>query len=475
MERVVGRAGFHATHCKPLGQRRAVLDEMMRSLSSERSEFWASVNPSLVLADEALNAELVNDGKGGLVPCKSIDQVLSYGQSRVERLDRKLRADKPDKNGKMSGGTMTTTMIVSHLPRSLCREVPDFYPRRHKDGSPMIDPATGKPLSRSRWVARDRDEAISYFTAVVSYLADHVVPGGREAILGASIQFSESTPHIQILADTFAPHPTKEGKLRVDTSRAWFTHRDVRDEHGKMIQGPDKLRAYHAGMKEFLIGLGYDVSPDYDEDRHMLGFAKADYEETQDMLHLAGVELEAAERVREDVDRRAKNYELVADEKVRAKHADERAVLDREFGQLASRERALEDEWKGPDEDGRGEGPKHRRAREHAEQHGRAKVDKVLREVEAERDRLKAKPAPLPVQFSLDGFMGDNAEFAWAQYLASQPKVRASFERFLEQMANASQQAKNNAAHEQRQREYDRAMENARRSASQLDDGGLSL
>lgn len=441
MKRIVGRAGFHATHDKSLTNRRAVLHEMMRSLNPEWSAHWAAKNSSIVLADEQLNLELVNDGSGGLRSCTSIDEVIAYGESRVARLDRKLRMDEPDKNGVPRGGTMTTSLLVAHLPKSLCREVENFYPRHRKDGSPSVDPATGEPLSRSRWVARDRDEAVRYFRDVVNFLAEHVLPGGHDSVLGVSVQFSESTPHVQLLSDTFGDHPTKPGKLRADASRAWFAHRDVRDENGKIVQGPDKLRRYHAGLKRYLIERGWDVSADFDEERHLVGMGKAEYEETQDLLHQAGVELEAAEKVRDDADRRAKTYEQEADKKVHAKHAGERAVLDRRFADLAARERALEDEWKEPDEAGRGEGPKHRRAREHAERQGRAEVDKVVREVEAERDRLVAIPTPSPIQLTMADYQELIPEQT-ARFFQQYPKVLEGFERWVNRAANAAAQRK---------------------------------
>lgn len=285
MSEVVGRAGFHATHAKDAGDRLPALDEMMRSLDPERSAYWAQRNPNIVLADEHLNVELVNDGQGNIVPCTDRQQVINYGQSRLDRLARKITPDHLDKHGKKVGGTVTTSMLVAHLPKSMCVEIPNFYPRVHtkgkKAGQPMLGP-DGEQLYRSRWVARDRDEARQYFADVREYLCEHVVPGGKGALLGQSDQFSESTPHGQFLFDTFADHPDKPGQLRVETSRAWFSHRDVLNEEGKQESGRSKLRRYHAGLKEFLIQRGYDISPDFDEERHMTGFTKDDYAATQD-------------------------------------------------------------------------------------------------------------------------------------------------------------------------------------------------
>lgn len=295
MAEVVGRAGFHATHAKSAGERVPALDEMMRSLDPERSAYWASRNPSIVLADESLNVELVNDGTGQMVPCTDPQQVLDYGQSRLDRLHRKLAPDHRDKFGKMVGGTVTTSLLVAHLPKSMCEEVPNYYPRFRKDGSPMLDPETGEQMFRSRWVARDRDEALRYFAHVREYLCNEVVPGGAEALLGESDQFSESTPHAQFLFDTFADHPNKAGLLRAEASRAWFSHREVKNDEGKAKSGPAKLRDYHAGLKEFLIAKGYEISPDFDAERHLTGFAKDEFGQVEDARAEAVAEREYTE------------------------------------------------------------------------------------------------------------------------------------------------------------------------------------
>ena len=42
------------------------------------------------------------------------------------------------------------------------------------------------------------------------------------------------------------------------------------------------MRDYHAGLKEYLIAKGYDISPDFDEETHMDGFAKEVFEEIKD-------------------------------------------------------------------------------------------------------------------------------------------------------------------------------------------------
>ena len=260
MGNVVGRTGFHVTHTKSVSERGAILDEMMRELKDESVERWAQRNPSIVVEDEHLNVALVNDGEGGFDPCSDPKQVIAYGNDRIGKLSSPIRDPKLDPvTGKLKGGTTTTSMFVLHLPKNLCEEVPDFYP--------VYD--HGKEVGRrSRWVARDRDEAMRYFSDAVGYLAADVIPGGIDAVLGVDIQFSESTPHIQVLADTFAPDPKHEGSLRCDFSRAYGSHRDVRDDKGRQISGQAKFRRYHAGLKEWMLDKGWEIEADVDPLRH---------------------------------------------------------------------------------------------------------------------------------------------------------------------------------------------------------------
>lgn len=260
MDNVVGRTGFHVTHTKAVSERGAILDEMMRELKDESVERWAQRNPSIVVEDEDSNIALVNDGEGGFDICTNPKQVLAYGNARLAKLSSPIRDPKLDPvTGKLKGGTTTTSMFVLHLPKNLCEEVPDFYP--------VYD--HGKEVGRrSRWVARDRDEAMRYFSDAVEYLAADVIPGGIDAVLGVDIQFSESTPHIHVLADTFAPDPKHPGQLRSEFSRAYGAHRDVRDDKGRQMSGQAKFRRYHAGLKEWMLDKGWEIEADVDPLRH---------------------------------------------------------------------------------------------------------------------------------------------------------------------------------------------------------------
>ena len=271
MDNEVGRAGFHVKHEFRASKRGAILDEMMRERIPGASERWAQQNPSIVLGDEPLNIALVNNGKGWFSLCKDPKKVLAYGEERLAKLSHRVKEPRFDpKKDKEWGGTKTSSMFVIHLPKTLCEEVKDFYPVLDDDGND-----TGR--KRSRWVARDRDEAVRYFKDVLRYLAEEVIPGGQEAILGADIQFSESTPHIQILADPFAPDPKHPGQLRSEFSRAYGQHRGVRDEKGKQIGGKAKLRGYQEGFRQRMVELGWPVELDVDPLRHDKTATKAVY------------------------------------------------------------------------------------------------------------------------------------------------------------------------------------------------------
>lgn len=260
MSDTTGRTGFRVTHTKAVGERRAIVHEMMRELDPKAVEYWARENTNIVVEDEVFDRGFVNDGTGRFVRATSMQEVIDYGQSRVDRLSSPLREDKPDKKGKMRGGTVTTSMFVAHLPKSLCTEVPDFY---------------GK--GRSRWIARDRDEAMRYFVDVLRFLGKNVIPGGFKAILGFDIQHSETTPHVQVLADTFADDPKHEGQLRPEWSRAYAAHRDVKREDGKMLTGREKLERYQDDLKAYMVARGWPVEREVDPLRHDKTETKAIY------------------------------------------------------------------------------------------------------------------------------------------------------------------------------------------------------
>ncbi len=286
MSDATGRTGFRVTHTKAIGERRAIVHEMMRELDPKAVDYWARENTNIVVEDEVLDRAFVNDGTGKFVRATSMQEVIDYGQSRVDRLSSPLREDKPDKNGKMRGGTVTTSMFVAHLPKSMCKEVPNFY---------------GK--GRSRWVARDRDEAQRYFADVVRFLGNNVVPGGFDGILGFDIQHSETTPHVQLLADTFADDPKHEGQLRPEWSRAFAAHRSMRDDAGKMLTGRAKMAGYQDDLKEYMVGRGWPVEREVDPLRHDKTETKATYGMLKDEQRALDEQREQLTRDGEDLER----------------------------------------------------------------------------------------------------------------------------------------------------------------------------
>lgn len=302
MSNVVGRTGFHVTHTKAVSERGAILDEMMRELKPESIARWAARNPNIVVEDEDSNIALVNGGEGDLVPCNDPKEVIAYGQQRLAKLSTPVKEPKRNPTtGKETGGTWTSSMFVLHLPKSLCREVKDFYPVFDEDGHEV-----GR---RSRWVARDRDEALQYFEDAMGYMAQEVIPGGWDAILGADIQFSESTPHIQVLADPFAPDPKHPGQLRSEFSRAYGSHRDVRDDKGRQISGQAKFRQYHDGLKEWMLERGWDIERDVDPLRHDKTATKDMYGALKDQGRVLDEKREQIKIDREELMRDGENLE----------------------------------------------------------------------------------------------------------------------------------------------------------------------
>ena len=299
----VGRTGFHVTHEKSVKKRGAILDEMMRELKDESVERWAQRNPSIVVEDEKLNIAYVNNGDDRFVRCKDPKEVLVYGQQRLAKLSTPVKEPKLDPvTGKEKGGTTTSSMFVLHLPKSLCEEVKDFYPVLDDDGHET-------ERRRSRWVARDRKEAMRYFKDALAYMTQEVIPGGRDAILGFDIQFSESTPHIQILADTFAPDPKHPGQLRTEFSRAYGSHRSVRDDKGRQMSGQAKFRRYHDGLKQYMIERGWPVERDVDPLRHDKTATKDMYGAMMDKQRILDEKREQIKIDREELMRDGENLE----------------------------------------------------------------------------------------------------------------------------------------------------------------------
>ncbi|PQM73646.1 hypothetical protein C5Y44_11865 [Corynebacterium sp. J010B-136] len=244
------------------GDRQRLLEEMMRELEERWAQHHAKKNPNIVLSETHLNESFMLDpDTGGWKTPKCVEEVVAYGDDRAARVGRKIGAT-----------SFETTTLVVHLPRTLCMEVPEYYPVYDEDGQIKHD-KDGNELRRSRWVARDQAEANRYLIQATEWLADNVLPGGREAVHGFNVQHDESTPHVQIMADTFAEHPHKPGVLRVEASRAWGSHRDVRypeghPQAGQQMGGNQKMRMYQQGLRQYMHGLGYEVELNVSERAH---------------------------------------------------------------------------------------------------------------------------------------------------------------------------------------------------------------
>ena len=434
MDNEVGRAGFHVTHEFRASKRGAILDEMMREKIPGASERWAQRNPNIVLEDEDSNIAIVNNGQGWFSLCKDPKKVLAYGEERLAKLSHRVKEPKLDpKKGKEWGGTRTSSMFVIHLPTTLCEEVEDFYPVFDDDGND-----TGR--KRSRLVARDRDEALRYFKDALRYLAEEVIPGGQEAILGADIQFSESRPHMQILADPFAPDPKHPGQLRSEFSRAYGQHRDVRDEKGKQIGGPAKIGRYQEGFRKRMVELGWPVELDVDPLRHDKTATKAVYGAMKDKERaLAEQEQNFAQNLakgRSEIDAVVKEL------------ADEWENLDTERNKLKQEREQLQNDKQTALEEARSQGYakglEEGRAAVERERERLSKEWTTLRSLEGEYDSAiaavkDAKPA-MPSEEEMRKFVREESPALAMRYLAhrdvllrengKQPFHRESFERF---------------------------------------------
>lgn len=279
MSEVKGHAAFHkhkdaprhtGTRVGTRGERRKLLKESMRHLDPKEVARQSHKNGSIAPADAHLNTAYVNDGNNGFEVATSIKQVLDYGDAREKRVHRKIAA-----------GSRTVDLFVVHLPKTMCVEIKDYYPRYNPDGSERLDPETGEPMSRSRWVARDHDEAMRYFVTAVAFLGLKVSPGGMDSIHGWATNFDESTPHIQVMADPFAPDPKVPGALRTEASRAYTSHAEVRKANGKMYGKGERIREYQAQLRERMIAEGYPVESEPGE-HHGRELPKEVYEEVQD-------------------------------------------------------------------------------------------------------------------------------------------------------------------------------------------------
>lgn len=226
----------------------------MRELGNAQTlAYFVKHNPNIVGVLTPTNLAYVNNCAGGFKRAGSVAEVLSYGDTRAEKVFRKIRVD-----------SYTTTTMVVHLPKSMCEAV--HYTR--SDG-----------MYRTRWVAKDRAEMLRYFDVALHQLSTKVLTGGHDAIHGYDLNLDETTPHIQIMADTFEEDSKHEGKLRVAASKMWGSHPDVVTSDGHQETRFQKMRRYQKEFRERMVSAGFDVEIDAHPVRSDRKESKADYVE----------------------------------------------------------------------------------------------------------------------------------------------------------------------------------------------------
>ena len=384
MSESVGRAGFNVRHLRhgesgTRKDRASILRESMRELDDEAAAYWAAENPNIVADDTRLNVAMVNDGQGGFRRAKSTAEVLAYGDARIGTKQNPKGEDRVGDTGrKWNPKSFETTLIVIALPRSMCVEIPNVYALHDNDGNPVTDDA-GNPVMRSRWVPRDRDEALRYFAQSVEFLGSDVLPGGHDAMHGYDVNLDEAYPHIQIMADTLAADPKNPGQLRVAAQQAWGVSREVLDHRGKIEQPQAKMTRYQKAYREHMHGLGYEVELEASE-RSKSSHTREEW-----------AALKERERIAEALD-----DQLAADEELNAKLgkklASRAADLDARESAVAEGERAAAaDRLAAQDE---------RREAEALNAAQRVEIAhlRALRE-DVERDLAAAGPAPQPPSY----------------------------------------------------------------------------
>ncbi|WP_198133009.1 hypothetical protein [Corynebacterium jeddahense] len=223
----------------------------------------------------------------------------------------------------MQKNSFETSLFVVYLPKSMCKEIPDYY-------TSEVD---GREVKRPRYVARDYEEAKKYPEESMRWLAENFIPGGIDAVAGGDMNFDESTPHIQFQADTFSPKPEDPDKLRCRPGIAYNTDTSVRytsgPKKGKQISGNQKFIDAQRGLREHMHALGYPVELEVSE-RHDESLNLDRYTEQQDR------ERDLAKREDDvEVKKRSVQRDMDATERDREQAAKEleQAKADREAAQ----------------------------------------------------------------------------------------------------------------------------------------------
>ena len=324
-----GRAAFNLRHLRrdncggdTRGDRKRLLKEAMRELDPQDLAHQAAMNSNIVVADAHLNVPFVNDGNGTFRRAASVEEVLAYQDARMDGV-------------RVQKNSFETSLFVVHLPKSMCKEIPDYY-------TSEVD---GREVKRPRLVARDDEAAKQYLEESMRWLAENFIPGGIDAVAGGDMNFDESTPHIQFQADTFSPKPDDPDKLRCRPGIAYNTDESVRyisgPKKGKQISGNQKFIDAQRGLREHMYALGYPVELDVSE-RHNESLNLDRYVEQQDRERdLANREDEVERKhssVQRDVDAAAKDRKQAAEELERAQQAREEAQRVQENAEQQARE-----------------------------------------------------------------------------------------------------------------------------------------
>ena len=222
----------------------------------------------------------------------------------------------------MQKNSFETSLFVVYLPKSMCKEIPDYY-------TSEVD---GREVKRPRYVARDYEEAKKYPEESMRWLAENFIPGGIDTVAGGDMNFDESTPHIQFQADTLSPHPDKPGTLRCRPGIAYNTGPTVRykdgPKKGKQISGQQKFIDAQRELREHMHSLGYLVEPEVSE-RHDESLNLDRYTEQQDRerdLKNREGEVEVKKRsVQRDMNAIECDREQAAKELKQAQEANEKA------------------------------------------------------------------------------------------------------------------------------------------------------
>lgn len=324
-----GRAAFNLRHLRrdncggdTRGDRKRLLKEAMRELDPQDLAHQAAMNSNIVVADAHLNVPFVNDGNGTFRRAASVEEVLAYQDARMDGV-------------RVQKNSFETSLFVVHLPKSMCREIPDFY-------TSEVD---GREVKRPRLVARDYEAAKQYLEESMRWIAENFIPGGIDAVAGGDMNFDESTPHIQFQADTLSPHPDKPGTLRCRPGIAYNTDTSVRytsgPKKGKQISGNQKFIDAQRGLREHMHALGYPVELEVSE-RHDESLNLDRYTEQQDRerdLAKREDDVEAKKRsVQRDMDATEHDREQAATELKQAQEAREAAQRVQENAEQQARE-----------------------------------------------------------------------------------------------------------------------------------------